>query len=213
MPPNIYITQGRRALGVFFAILLLGLSGCATQPLDPVGRAQSWQERQQMLAGLQGWSFSGRLAVRDSEDESWNASLRWQQQDDSYDIHISGAFGQGAARMSGHEGYAVIETTDQAALTANSAEALMQERLGWYVPVADLQYWLLGSPGPGMTEGHEIDALGRLQSLQRAGWQVRYQSYMTVDGLELPRKLELENPRLRARLVIDSWQLIHKAGG
>lgn len=211
MLPNFCITQGRRALGVFFVATLL--VGCAARPvLEPVA-ALDWQQRQQQLAGLDSWSFNGRLAIRDSQDESWSASLRWSQRAGSYDIHISGAFGQGAARMSGYDGYAVIETPDQAALTATSAEALMQQQLGWHMPVAQLRYWLLGAPGPGLAERHSFDEAGRLQSLEKLGWQVRYRNYMNVGGMELPRKLELENPRLRARLVIDRWDLNPKTEG
>lgn len=207
------ITQGHQTLGVFFVIIisLLGVSGCATQPLGSPSPSLSWEDRQQLLSGVQVWSFKGRLAVKDSENESWSASLRWQQDDDSYDIRLSGAFGQGAARMSGRDGYAVIETSDQSALSAGSAKALMQEQLGWSMPVADLKYWLLGRLGPELTDQHVIDPFGRLESLQQSGWQVRYLDYVVVDGFEVPRKLELENMRLRARLVIDSWQLSQEA--
>ena len=203
------ITQSRKALGVFFvSAVLFGLSGCATAPRVGLMPQLDWSERQQQLAQLQRWSFSGRLAIKDANDESWSASLRWQQDGDSYDIQLSGAFGQGAARLSGHDGYAVIEMAEHSALTANSAEALMQQQLGWSMPVQGLKYWLLGMPVPGSVVGQSaFNEVGRLQSLQQSGWQVRYRDYLDVDGLELPRKLELENPQLRARLVIDSWQL------
>ena len=208
MRQSFSITRSREALGVFFVgAVLFGLSGCATAPrVDSIPQLD-WSERQQQLAQLQRWSFSGRLAIKDANDESWSASLRWQQDGDSYDIQLSGAFGQGAARLSGHDGYAVIEMAEHSALTANSAEALMQQQLGWSMPVQGLKYWLLGMPVPGSVGQTAFNEVGRLQSLRQSGWQVRYRDYLDVDGLELPRKLELENPRLRARLVIDRWQL------
>ena len=206
---SIPLTRGRQALGVFFMVSsIVNLSGCATHPIEEP--TLSWKARQQTLIYLDHWSFSGRLAVKDKEQQSWSASLRWQQQGNSYDIHLSGAFGQGAARLFGHEGYAVIETTEQAALTASSAELLMQEQLGWSVPVQGLKYWLIGSPEPGMAEHLAFDAFGRLSELEQSGWQIRYSSYTRVEGIDLPRKLELENPRLRVRLVIDAWQLEHE---
>ena len=97
---------------------------------------------------------------------------------------------------------------DQAPQTAPSVEALMQEQLGWYVPVAGLRYWLTGRPGPGFIDHREVDLSGRLLRLEQDGWQVAFQRYMSIDEMiELPRKLELSNPRLRVRLVIDQWQL------
>ncbi len=201
-------TRGRKTLGVFFAgLILFGLSGCATAPRVGLMPQFDWSERHQQLAQLQRWSFSGRLAVKDANNESWSASLRWQQDGDSYDIQLSGAFGQGAARLFGYDGYAVIEMAKHSALTASSAEALMQQQLGWYMPVQGLKYWLLGMPEPGSVSQQVFNEVGRLQSLQQSGWRVTYRDYLDVEGFELPRKLVLENSRLRARLVIDRWQL------
>ena len=208
-------TQGIKPLGVFFVLIIVAmLSACATRPVvTDQERAQAWKARQQALAGLEHWSFSARLAVKDKVDESWSASLRWQQGGSSYDIRLSGAFGQGAVRLFGHTGYAVIETADHAALTASSAELLMEEQLGWSVPVQGLKYWLVGLPEPSMITRHALDEYGRLSELEQSGWQIRYSSYQRVDGLELPRMLELENARLRVRLVIDRWQLEKQAAG
>ncbi|HHJ80346.1 MAG TPA: outer membrane lipoprotein LolB [Candidatus Tenderia electrophaga] len=201
-------TWCRKLLAVLFAsLVLLGVGGCATAPALSSAPQLAWSERQQQLLQLQRWSFSGRLAVKDANNESWSASLRWQQDGDRYDIQLSGAFGQGAARLFGHEGHAVIEMPKHSALTAESAEALMQQQLGWYMPVQGLKYWLRGTPEPGLISQQGFNEAGRLQLLQQSGWQVTYSDYLDVDGLELPRKLALENPRLRARLVIDRWQL------
>lgn len=208
MPPFFLVTQGRKVLGVFCAgLVLFGLGACAATPRLSSAPQLGWSELQQQLATLQYWSFSGRLAIKDANNESWSASLRWQQDGDSYDIQLSGAFGQGAARLFGRDGYAVIEMVEHSALTADSAEALMQQHLGWYMPVQGLKYWLRGMPEPDSVSQPVFSDVGRLQSLQQSGWQVRYSDYLDVDGLELPRKLELENARLRARLVIDNWQL------
>ncbi len=206
-------TQGAKALGVFFMLITVAmLTACATRPIvTDQQRSQAWKVHQQTLVGLEHWSFSARLAVKDKVEDSWSASLRWQQGGDSYDIRLSGAFGQGAVRLFGHTGYAVIETADHAALTATSAELLMEEQLGWSVPVRGLKYWLVGLPEPSLITRQRLDAFGRLSELEQSGWQVRYSNYQRVDGLELPRKLELENARLRARLVIDRWQLEEKA--
>ena len=208
-------TWCRKLLAVLFAsLVLLGVGGCATAPALSSAPQLAWSERQQQLLQLQRWSFSGRLAVKDANNESWSASLRWQQDGDRYDIQLSGAFGQGAARLFGHEGHAVIEMPKHSALTAESAEALMQQQLGWYMPVQGLKYWLRGTPEPGLISQQGFNEAGRLQLLQQSGWQVTYSDYLDVDGLELPRKLALENPRLRARLVIDRWQLpVSDAGG
>ncbi len=199
---------GKALAALLVGLTVFGLSSCVTAPRVGLAPQFDWSERQQQLQQLQHWSFSGRLAIKDdANNESWSASLRWRQEGDRYDIQLSGAFGQGAARLFGHEGHAVIEMPKHSALTATSAEALMQQQLGWYIPVQGLKYWLRGMPEPGSVSQHVFNEVGRLASLQQSGWRISYRDYLDVDGFELPRKLVLENPRLRARLVIDRWHL------
>lgn len=211
MQRTIRHTRGGATLGVFFVLSLAALlSACATRPvvspaLSPQQRAAAWQAHQQALAGLERWAFEGRVAVKDTQQESWSASLRWRQRGDGFDIRLAGPFGQGAAQLSGKPGYAVIETSEHAALSASSAEALMQEQLGWAVPVQGFRHWLIGLPAPGVVGRHALDGAGRLSELEQDGWQIHYDRYQEVDGLVLPRKMTLENARLRVRLVIDDW--------
>lgn len=170
----------------------------------------AWQQRLQTLKQVDFWSFDGRVAVRDAEADGWNASLRWQQEGEHYDIRLAGVLGQGGARIHGNGGQAVMESADRAAQSAPSPEALMQDQLGWHVPVQGLKYWLTGRPSPDAVLNRELDHLGRLSSLVQDGWEIRYRRYGRVNGYELPLKLELNNHRLRVRLVIDRWRLHEK---
>lgn len=190
-------------------VMGVGLAACGTAPekISAVPDMVAWQLHQQQLEQLGDWSFNGRIAVRDVQNDGWNASLRWQQQGDHYDIQLSGALGQGAARIRGNGGSAVIEAADQPPRVAPNPEALMDEQLGWHVPVRGLKYWLTGRPGPDSFEIQVVDGLGRLSRLEQDGWEVVYSRYEQVDGVELPRKLELSNQQLRVRLVIDQWSL------
>lgn len=199
---------------VVLVCLAMALAACGTVPEKPpvVPDMVAWQLHQQRLEQLDDWSFNGRIAVRDLQNEGWNASLHWQQQGDHYDIQLSGALGQGAARIHGNGGSAVMEAAGEAPRVAPNPEALMQEQLGWHVPVRGLKYWLTGRPGPDAFDVQVVDGLGRLSRLEQDGWEVVYNRYEPVDGVALPRKLELSNPHLRVRLVIDQWSLDKKVG-
>lgn len=201
--------------GALLCVVLMFLSACSTtrslhSDVDP----RLWQQRQEKLTELEVWSFNGRVAVRAEDHDGWNASLNWQQEGERYEIQLVGAFGQGGARLHGDARHAVMTMADQAPQMASSVETLMQAQLGWYVPVKGLRYWLTGRPGPGFIDLREVDQFGRLLRLQQDGWQVVFRRYMPVDDvLELPRKLELNNPHLRVRLVIDQWRLGEEAQG
>ena len=167
----------------------------------------AWQLHQQQLELLGDWSFNGRIAVRDLQADGWSAALRWQQQGDYYDIQLSGALGQGAARIYGDGGSAVLESTDQPPRIAPDPETLMDDQLGWHVPVRGLKYWLTGRPGPGGFDVQVVNGLGHLSRLEQDGWIVDYSRYERINGVELPRKLEMSNQRLRVRWVIDQWSI------
>lgn len=196
-------------------VAALLLSACSSVPEKPAAPPDmvAWQQHRQQLEQLADWSFNGRIAVRDRQDEGWSASLRWQQQGDHYDIKLSGALGQGAARIHGNGGAAVLEAAGEEPRVAPNPETLMQERLGWHVPVRGLKYWLTGRPGPEAVDLEVVDGAGHLSRLEQDGWEVIYNRYQEVDGVALPRKLEMNNPRLRVRLVIDRWSLDQKREG
>jgi outer membrane lipoprotein LolB len=91
-------------------------------------------------------------------------------------------------------------------LTAQDAESLLYEQLGWHMPLAGLHYWVRGLPQPDAPFTKALDEQGRLVSLHQAGWDIRFPSYVQVAGVDLPRKVFLENHPLSVRLVIQSWE-------
>ena len=192
----------------FWALLCLSIVACSTKPPPPVSYDVQplWQQRLSELEALESWELAGRVAIREG-GQSWNAKLRWSQSGDLYDILITAPFGQGAARIYGEPGRAVIEVPNQSPLVASKAEALLYEHLGWTVPVESLKYWLEGRPDPGAKVVMRWDEFGRVVHLEQAGWEVEYRRYIEVGALALPRKLELINSSLRVKLIIDNWQL------
>ncbi len=196
----------KRYLGAgLIAGLTIFIAGCATTGRLPVSDL-SWDQRAAGLAALDHWQAQGRLAIR-ADDESWNASLNWRQTGEHYEIQVSAPLGQGAARLVSDGVRVTMELPDEPAVIADDVELLLQQRLGWYVPVNGLRYWLTGRPDPRYVSQFELDGASRLSRLQQGGWSIVYQRYAAVDGLELPVKIELLNPRLRVRMVIDDWRM------
>jgi len=52
----------------------------------------------------------------------------------------------------------------------------------------------------------ERDA-ARLAALDQGGWHIEYRDYRLYRGLELPRKVDLEGPGVRIRLVFRHWKI------
>ena len=195
-----------RAVGP--ALLALMLGGCSTQAPQPLATdvAPLWQHRLAQLETIQAWSFQGRVAVRRGK-EAWNVKLDWSQSFDHYDLLLTAPWGQGAVRLHGENGRAVLEAPDRAPLVAENPQALLSRQVGWRVPVTQLRYWLLGRPEPNQNAAISWDAQGRVSHMDQAGWSIAYRRYGDIEGLSLPTKIELKNGALRLRLVIDEWRL------
>jgi outer membrane lipoprotein LolB len=191
---------------ISFSVVILLLSACAVVPVNDPARLHLWQLRQAELQSLSVWRLDGRSAIK-SQHGSGELVLNWSQDGERFDIRLMSFLGQQQARLQGiHGGMTELLRQDQPPVRANNEQAMMQEALGWSLPLAGLRYWVLGIGQPDMEPRKALDALGRPIWLEWHGWHVDYQSYQTVDGRSLPRKLRLKHDDLVVRLVLDKWQ-------
>ena len=193
---------------VFVVLMLMLLSGCAVHgPVTERVAQDVWQQHQVSLLALTDWGFDGRVVIGDGRT-STKMALHWQQQQEQFDIRLMSFFGQQQARFQGVNGGPVtLLRPGQPPLQAAGAMLLMQQELGWALPLAGLRYWVVGVPVPGRPADWGVDSLGRLEWLEQDGWRVEFARYQMVAGMAMPRKIRLYHESLRARLVLDSWQL------
>lgn len=191
---------------VLLLAVALGLSACATAPrLSPQAAQQAWQSHEAKVAKVQEWRLAARLVIN-TEDEGWNGQLQWHQAPAEYQISFNAPFGQGALQLTGGKQGVVLQLSDGQTHLAQNAESLLYEQLGWRLPVEGLRYWVTGLPMPGQPSATEFDEAGRLAELRQADWSISYPDYRRVQGVDLPRKVYIENHRLSVRLVIDRWE-------
>jgi outer membrane lipoprotein LolB len=99
----------------------------------------------------------------------------------------------------------VLEVANQGRYEATSPEALLEEQLGWKLPVSHLAWWVRGLPAPD-SKSLTLDGDSRLASLEQDGWQVEYLSYTEQNGYWLPERIKLHGTDLDVTLVIKDWQ-------
>ena len=188
----------------------LWLAACAPMAVKPdvaavpvAAEQAAWDARRTALQKLTVFSLQGRLA--ESGIISFGGSLSWRQDGENLEVRFYGPLGVGAVNLRGTLGALQVQTKDGSYLT-NSPEDLMQQKLGWSLPVEGLRWWVLGLPSP-ETEAKslQLDAAGRVQSMEQDGWQLEYTDYQPVNGLDLPHKFSLNNPARGFHLVIDLW--------
>jgi len=183
--------------------LLSGCSQLQQQPAERPAALGSWAEYVAYMETLQHWQLLGKAGIRTAQ-QSDSAGFSWRQNLDHYDISLFGPFNAQAARIKGDNQQVSLEADGQT-WRAHSPEALLEQHLGWQLPVRDLAWWIRGLPAPGsvFSETRKND---RLASLQQQGWKISYRRYS--DDNRHPEKLILQRDNLRITLVIHEWKKI-----
>ena len=196
----------RHLLAIACLALLSGCAGLTSQEtLSGQGNPAQWHAHKAQASQLNGWQISGKVGIR-SPRESGSATLFWLQRQDYFDIRLAGPMGRGAARLTGRPGAVSLDAANQGQFQAASAEALLQQQLGWSLPVAHLFWWIRGLPAEDSQSRLTLDSASRLAKLEQDDWQVEYLSYVEQNGYWLPERMKLHGANLDITLVIKDWQ-------
>lgn len=169
--------------------------------------SRAWESRKTRLAELDSWTVQGRVGVETARD-SGTASLTWDQDGEDYAMRIMAPLSQGTFELKGGADGVTLRSPDNQIRSAADPQELMEQNLGWSLPVTGMKYWVRGIPVPDRpVEQIRVDDTGRLLDLQQDGWRISISRYKQVAGLELPDKLYMENQPLKMRVVIAEWQL------
>lgn len=187
-------------------LALLFLAGCASQsPVDESGRqAGQWERQQGDVAAFETWTLVGKAGLR-TPQENVSANLDWNQTPYYFRMLISGPFGGGRNVLEGREGRFSLSNSD-GRFEAETPEALMEEQLGWSLPVSAMPDWVRGLPGENDNYQMETDELGFPSHLTQDGWEIDYRDWEQFEGMWLPRRLIMNYDDVRITLVVNQWQ-------
>ena len=196
----------RHLIGAAALALLAGCSSFGThEALEGQGNATAWNAHKARIATLDGWQIDGKVGIRAPRD-SGSGTLFWLQRQDYYDIRLAGPLGRGATRLTGRPGAVTLDVSGQGSYQADSPEALLEQQLGWRLPVSHLLWWVRGLPAPDSRSQLTLDADSHLARLVQDGWTVEYTRYTEQNGYTLPERLKLTGKDLEVILVVKTWQ-------
>jgi outer membrane lipoprotein LolB len=187
--------------------LLILLSGCTTlsPKTAPVGQPMTWEARSAALDQIQSWTVRGSVSLQHAQRTDL-ASLQWAQNSRRYQFALFGPLGFGRVEITGQPNSIRLVQSNKPPVVATSPEALMQQELGWQIPVVPLYYWARGLPAPGMSAKTQFDAYHHLIRLEQEGWEILYTEYSPVVGtLDLPKKMQLTRRNLKIKLALKDW--------
>lgn len=186
-------------------LVLLALSGCASLPAQqPAAAPELYRQHMQRTAQISAFSVSGRMAVQTNQ-RGFSGSLRWQHTAQGDRLALFSPLGSQVADISSGNDSITLTTSDQKTYTAQDAETLLLQTMGWSLPLRGLGHWVLGRPADGAFEAVDWDSEGRFTRLRQNGWEIEYSAYTAVNGISLPGKVFLKSPKLNLKLLVERW--------
>lgn len=185
--------------------LMFALAACNTLRMDaPVNT--EWEQRKAVLEALKHWEFTGSINVRDAS-EAHSSRIRWRQQGQQYRINLWGTFNIGATEINGRPGEVRIEQQGEEPIVTDSPRDMLYDRIGYELPVDELNYWIKGIPAPGKAEALNFADNTQLLGFEQAGWRVEYLGYTNLGAESLPTRIRIQKEPLRLDLTRLNWTL------
>jgi len=187
---------------------LLLLNACTGTPIKSPGpdAKEAYQLRAGQLEAISEWAFVGKISLDDG-DRGGSGRLQWAVTADASELDFHAAMGRGAWHLQIGPESAVLKEANGTEQTAPGVNALIQDRMGWPIPVDALQWWVRGLVAPGVSGEKEFDSEGLMVSLHQFGWQVNFTRYDSKGGIALPKKLNARRDNYRVKLVVSRWRM------
>ncbi|MBL1321312.1 MAG: outer membrane lipoprotein LolB [Methylophaga sp.] len=164
------------------------------------------QARQTELLQFNNWKIQGRTVIRNKQ-EAWNVGLRWQQNNNEFQIQLLGPFSQGGVSIEGDDKSVIMTLDDGQKLHSTDPEELIAKILGVALPINALRDWVRGLPHQqSKVELIEYDDKGQIIHLVQQGWNIDFKRYVPFKQYSLPSKIFITQPDRSLRLVITSWK-------
>lgn len=160
--------------------------------------------------------YQGRFSARYTQgnaEQSAVGSFLWRERGSDVQLELMSPLGQTLAIVSQNTQGATLELPNQPPRRAPEVDTLMQDALGFSLPVSGLRDWLRARPAPGTPAHVARDAQSRPETIEQNGWTVRYVAWSDGGNTDSAakariRRLDLDRPNgangpLSVRLVLD----------
>lgn len=195
------------------AVIAFSLTGCmqavkSNFPI-PANKQKAYLKHALHVSKIQNWQAHGLVGVR-LKNQAQSANFVWTQKAKHFNIELYGPLGLGATYLKGQPGDVTLDTHDKKHYQASNAQSLMDQVLGWSVPVEGLVYWSKGIPIPRIAEKHTVNRFGFLKTLDQDGWHIDYRRYQNAGAYGLPHQMILTRPGIRVAAVFNTWNFFEK---
>lgn len=133
------------------------------------------------------FNLEGKIGVK-TPKQSGSAFYTWVQDQQDFNIQLSGILGIGKTVIEGKSGEVTLNSSKTGLISAENPEELLEKATGWVAPITHIVDWVQAAPA---TENAQIsrDQAQRISQIIEDGWTVDF-SYK--DQATLPNKLILK---------------------
>lgn len=146
------------------------------------------------------WTLSGKIGVT-TPDERVAGFIRWQQQDDNFDIYVSGPLNAGSTHIQGNLNKITLKHGGKT-ISGVNPQQLIYQQLGWHFPLQNLPFWLQGKTSP-HSQAKTTSENDTLTQILQDNWQVdlsRNHAYYNV-----PRRIKISQGDWKFLFVAKNW--------
>lgn len=167
------------------------------------GEIRLWEEHRQNVAGLRDWGLQGRFGLQWSDGQA-QGRLQWRQTGTDFELQLSGPFGLNPVHVVGslQTGQATLDDGEDT--LQGKLETIMQERLGFALPLVELVNLVRGIPASDASEVM-LDGQARALRILQEGWEIDYRDYSCCEEPTLPGRVRFAQEAMRGVLVVREW--------
>lgn len=131
---------------------------------------QSSLPKTDLVSANNQFQLNGKIGIR-TPQQSGSAFFTWVQQDEQFELELTGILGVGKTQISGQPGQVTLNSAKTGLIEADSAEELLQRATGWQAPITHLVDWVQARPATRTAELNK-DESNRIQQIIEDGWTV-----------------------------------------
>lgn len=184
---------------ILMIVLCAGLASCATT--SKKGSVQS--VRLLDLRKQPAFAFNGKMSFSDGK-EGGSGQLAWQKTSEEIQVVLKAPLSKKSWTLTESAQQASIKISTGEHYYSQSAADLLSNQIGWLVPWAGLQSWVIGQPTQNGQLEWDDDGQGYL--LVDQGWVIQYSKLEPYGSAVLPHKIIARKEPYSIKLSIKSWQ-------
>ena len=195
-------------LGITF-LLLTGCTQLGTPLPSRTFQVQTPHARQVALAKLTAWRMSGAFSIQQTGQKPNIANFAWRNYSGkNYSIEISSALGLYSISIHREDHNVTLWKNGTHPYNAPTPEGIMQQAMGWSLPISPLSSWMKGMPSKTALYEAQYDAYGHLTTLEQDGWTIKFSAYKNNDSVanvDFPQIILLQRPGMVVKIVVQDW--------